>query len=105
MWGGCTAIPCRISRVDIAYASWQIFQPCRTFQVNSFMHMKKLQKEQPAQGSIDFIEETASESYHKLIQLQNLDQTSTSKYRPNFSLKILTEIQLQNADQTFASKS
>ena len=54
--GGCAAIPCWISRVDIAYASWQIFQPCRTFQVNSFMHMKKLQKEQPEVVREDVLE-------------------------------------------------
>ena len=47
---------------------------------------EKLQKEQPAQGSIAFTKETASKQYHKLIQLQNLDQISTSKSRPNFSL-------------------
>ena len=53
---------------------------------HAYVCMKKLQKEQPAQGSIIFTKETASKQYHKLIQLQNLDQMSTSKSRPNFSL-------------------
>ena len=39
------------------------------------------------------------------IKLQNLDQASTSKSRPNFSIKISTGLQLQDLYQALCSKS
>ena len=39
------------------------------------------------------------------LQIQNLDQTSAPKSRPNVSLKIWTKLQPQNLDQTTALKS
>ena len=39
------------------------------------------------------------------IQHRNLNQTSATKYRPNFSFKISPKLQLQNLDQTLCSKS
>ena len=39
------------------------------------------------------------------VQLRNLNQTSASKYWPNFSFKISPELQLQTPDQTLCWKS
>ena len=67
------------------------------------LHYETLPKKQRTQGLSALIKVLQSISYHKLInmQLQDLDQTSASKFQPNsasksrlnFSLIVLTKLQ------------
>ena len=64
-----------------------------------------LPKAQWTQGLSALTKVFAFISYLNLIniQLQNRDQTSASKYRPNASLKVLTKLWRQNLEQISAS--
>ena len=69
-----------ITRVDVEYRCW-------------VLHIETL-----PDPRVEFISQVHSSQIFIKLQFQNFDQALTSKYWPNFSLKILPEIRLQNLD-------